>query len=64
MDVYYLVNRDGSKTGGWKIAYKYLNGTYKDGKWVDFKEPRVLIEKPIKNGIDFREVPERFLTKQ
>lgn len=62
-DIYSMTNRDGSKSEGWKIAYYPLTGTYKEGKWVDFKEPRALIERPMKEGIDFREVPIRFLEK-
>ncbi len=48
----------------WKIAYYPLTGTYRDGKWMEFNEPRALIEKPIKGGIDFREMPLRYLTKR
>lgn len=53
-------NMDGDT---YKIAYYPLFGTYKGGVWVDFEEPRALVEKPILNGIDFREVPLRYLTK-
>lgn len=64
---YFLVNRDGSRQGEWKIAYLPLSGSYKDGEWIDFKEPYALIEKPAifegGKGIDFREVPLRFLNK-
>ena len=45
----------------WKIAYYPLFGTYKNGQWIDFDEPRALIEKAIEGGIDFREVPLRYL---
>ena len=47
----------------WKIAYYPLSGTYKNGKWVDFEEPRALIESPMEGGTDFREVPLRYLDK-
>jgi len=62
-DIYSMVNRNGSKSEGWKIAYIGLTGTYKDGEWIDFKEERALIERPMENGIDFREVPMRYLKK-
>jgi len=62
-DVYSMQNRDGSLSKGWKIAYYPLFGTYKNEQWIEFNEPRALIERPIKNGIDFREVPVRFLIK-
>lgn len=48
----------------WKIAYYPLFGTYRNELWVDFSEPRALIEKPMKDGIDFREIPLRYLQKQ
>lgn len=58
----------------WKIAYYPLFGTWDNKKnrqmqvleheWVDFKEPRALIERPIEGGgTDFREVPLFYLTK-
>ncbi len=54
-------------SGIWKIAYYPLFGTYEgetdNKKWVEFQEPRALVEKPIKGGIDLREVPLRYLTK-
>lgn len=62
-DVYSMVNMNGSKSGGWKIAYYPLFGTYKQEKWIEFNEPRALIERPIKGGIDFREVAMRYLEK-
>lgn len=54
-DVYLM---DGEK---WKIAYYpiFSNGKTKE----EYAEPRALIEKPMVNGIDFREVPLRYLTK-
>lgn len=46
---------------GWKIAYYPI---FEDGKTgVEYKEPRALVEKPMINGTDFREVPIRYLTK-
>lgn len=45
----------------WKIAYYPI---FEDGKTRQpYDEPRALVEKPIPNGIDFREVPLRYLTK-
>lgn len=45
----------------WKIAYYPI---FEDGKTGEvYKEPRALIEKPMKGGTDFREVPLRYLTK-
>lgn len=45
----------------WKIAYYPV---LEDGKTKEpYEEPRALIERPIKDGIDFREVPLRYLTK-
>lgn len=66
-NVYSMINRDGSSSGQWKIAYYPLPGTYEgpggNKIWVNFDEPRALIEQPIKGGIDFREVPLRYLEK-
>lgn len=54
-------------SGIWRIAYYPLFGTYEgevdEKKWVEFQEPRALVEKPFKGGIDLREVPLRYLTK-
>ena len=69
-DIYTLINRGGGEDPGWKIAYYPLFGTYigktwpYDGAWIDFNEPRALIEKPLKKGTDFREVALRYLTKK
>ena len=46
----------------WKIAYYPLFGTYKNGNWVEFESPKALVEKPIPNGTDLREIPLHFLT--
>lgn len=47
--------------GKWKIAYYPI---FEDGKTNEiYNEPRALIEKPINNGTDFREVPLRYLTR-
>jgi len=62
-NTYSMINRNGSKSEGWKIAYLGLTGTYKDGKWIDFEEERALIERPLEEGIDFREMPYRFLKR-
>lgn len=60
-DKYNLINRNGSIDRGWKIAYYPI---FEDGKTgVTYNEPRALVEKPISNGIDFREVSLRFLIK-
>ena len=46
----------------WKISYYPI---FQDNKTkVDYDEPRALIEKPMQGGIDFREVPLRYLTKK
>lgn len=63
-DLYSMSNVDGSVSHGWKVAYYPLFGTYVNGVWVDFNEPRILVERPFKGGgFDFREVPTRYLTK-
>lgn len=50
---------DGEK--GWKIAYYPI---FEDGKTgVKYNEPKALVERPILNGTDFREVPLRYLRK-
>lgn len=63
-DVYSMVNQDGKESGNWLITYYPLHGTYVNEKYVEFDEPRALIEQPMKNGIDFREVPMRYLKKK
>jgi hypothetical protein len=65
-DQYSMSNVGSSKMdSGWKLSYYPLFGTYKDNKWIEFDSPRALIEKPMTNGgIDFREVPLYYLTKQ
>ena len=62
--LYVMINRDGSESSGWKIAYYPLFGTYRNEKWIEFDEPRALIERPMKGGTDFREVALRYLTIQ
>ncbi len=73
-DVYSMINIGGKKDDGkWKIVYYPLFGTYKPtgeyfmdkpvSEYVAFEEPRALVEKPMKDGTDFREVPLRYLTK-
>lgn len=50
-----------NKSDLWKIAYYPI---FEDGKTNKvYEEPRCLIEKPIEGGIDFREVPLRYLNK-
>lgn len=45
----------------WKLTYYPI---FEDNKTkVEYDEPRALIEKPMQGGIDFREVPLRYLTK-
>lgn len=45
----------------WKIAYYPI---FEDGKTKEqYSEPRALIEKPMIGGIDFREIPLRYLIK-
>lgn len=63
-DFYWLQNRNGSVEMYWKLAYSHpLPGTYKKGIWIDYTEPYALIEKPLNEGVDIREVPIRFLTR-
>ncbi len=50
-----------SKSDLWRIAYYPILEDGKTGK--QYSEPRALIEKPILGGIDFREIPLRYLTK-
>lgn len=59
-DTYSMTNVNKSIDKGWKIVYYPLFGTYKNGVWQAHFEPRALIEK----GLDFREVPTRYLTKE
>lgn len=55
----YTYRMDGRE--GWKIAYYPI---FEDGKTGEvYEEPRALVEKPINGGIDFREVPLRYLQK-
>lgn len=63
-DSYAMIHVGGKiDNSNWKIAYYPLFGTYKNEIWVDFEEPRALVEMPIKDGTDFREVPLRYLQK-
>ena len=50
------------KSDLWKIAYYPIFENGKTGK--QYEEPRALIEKPIIGGVDFREIPLRYLSKQ
>lgn len=45
----------------WKLTYYPIFQNGKNGDYYD--EPRVLVETPILNGIEFREMPIHFLTK-
>lgn len=45
---------------GWKIVYYPIFENGKTGE--QYTEPRALIERPIAGGIDFREVPLRYLS--
>lgn len=44
----------------WKIAYYPIFENGKNGEV--YQEPRCLVERPINGGIDFREMPLRYLT--
>ncbi len=46
----------------WKLVYYPILMDNKTKEVYD--EPRACMEKPINGGIDFREVPLRYLTKQ
>ena len=49
------------KQDRWKIVYYPI---FEDGRTAEaYDEPRALVEKPIRGGIDFREVPLRYLTR-
>ena len=56
-DTYTMDNKDTP----WKIAYYPIMEDAK--KKVPYDEPRAVVETPIAGGIDFREVPLRYLTK-
>lgn len=45
----------------WQIAYYPIFECGKSG--TNYDEPRALVETPMKNGTDFREVPLRYLQK-
>lgn len=64
VDLYELRNRNGSVESGWKLAYSHpIMGTFKRQVWVEHTETYALIERPMGDGIEIREVPERFLTR-
>ena len=46
----------------WKIACYPILECGKSGEV--YQEPRALVEKPILGGIDFREIPLRYLTRK
>jgi hypothetical protein len=62
-DKYSMTNIGGADGGIWSIAYYPLFGTFRQGQWVEYNEPRALIERPINNGIDLREIPIHFLKR-
>ncbi len=48
--------------GDWQIAYYPI---FEDGKTGEaYNEPRALVEQPMENGTDFREVPLRYLKRK
>ena len=51
-----LINKDRTKLEC-NVVYFPIRETYKKGLLVEFDSPRVLIQIPIDNGFDFREVP-------
>lgn len=58
-DLYFMDGKDFFHP--WKIAYYPI---FEDGKTGQvYSEPRALIERPMKGGTDFREMPLRYLTK-
>ena len=50
------------KPAEWKIAYYPIFENGKTGE--KYEEPRALIERPMNEGIDFREIPLRYLTRK
>jgi hypothetical protein len=60
-NLYSLRHRNGDIDEGWKVVYIGVNGTYKKEVWVEYPEHLVLVEKPMKDGIDLREVHPRYL---
>lgn len=73
-DTYSMIHIGGKvDNSDWKIAYYPLLGTYDNktnkqgetiyGGWIDFEEPRALVERKIKDGIIFQETPIRYLVK-
>jgi len=67
LDPIYIAHKLGNeytidgKPDKWKIAYYPIFENGKTGE--QYNEPRALIERPIPNGTDFREVPLRYLNK-
>jgi hypothetical protein len=65
-DEYNMINQDGSKDPGWKIAYYPI---FQDGRTGEtYTEPRALVEKPYPreskfSGNDLREMPLRYIEK-
>lgn len=49
------------KLDPWKIVYYPI---FENNKTKEvYEEPRALVEKPLKGGIDFREIPLRYLKR-
>lgn len=62
-DKYLLKHKDGS-TNECTLAYHSpLWGTYRNGKWRDYKEDYALVEWMVDESLEIREVPARFLEK-
>ena len=73
-DTYSMIHVGGKiDKSNWKIAYYPLLGTYDNrttkqgetiyGGWIDFDDPRALVEMQVKDGIIFQETPIRYLSK-
>lgn len=63
-DRYSVKHRDGSVQYGWKLAYSnLLPGTYKKGQWIPYTSPVALVELPLHEGSDIREVPIHFISR-
>ena len=73
-DTYSMIHIGGKiDKSNWEIAYYPLLGTYNNrttkqgetiyGGWIDFEDPRALVEMTTKDGIIFQETPIRYLVK-
>lgn len=74
VDTYSMIHIGGKvDNSSWKIAYYPLLGTYDNkttkqgetiyGGWIDFDDPRALVEMKTKDGNIFQETPIRYLVK-